>query len=241
MKPNFYLFLLAACFTSASCISTRPVSANTSLNQGTLLGVNPNTIETSLFNAKEQTISEQHIAKILDTTIKIKDSLRIAVFNYSNNSNRYQYYWSDETYLKNQQDYVEALTGHIDGSKNVKQVLLMPSIMANANSSIINLRETAVRLQADFLLVYSIKSDIYLRYKTFSPNETKAFATIEVFLMDTKTGIIPFTTIITRETTRQKSSKEFSDGELREKTKSEAVLMAMDEIGNQIFNFLRTQ
>lgn len=203
----------------------------------------PDVIEQSLFSSKDRTISEEDIQRLLNGRIKIGDSVRIAIFNYSSHSHRSTYtnyysYRTDEEYLKTQQSYIETLRNKLTESKKTQKIILMPSIMADKQSSITNLRETAVRLQADLLLVYNVKSDIYYKYKTFKADEAKAFATIECFLMDTRTGIIPFTTVMTRESFQKKTSEEISIDELRKNTEKDAVIKALNAIGLEIYEYL---
>ena len=203
----------------------------------------PDLIEQSLFTSSDQTISEDDIQRLLNGTIKVTDSVRLAIFNYtdhsrSNTYSNYYYRPGDEEFLKTQQDYIETLNNAINASNKIQKTILMPSLMANKQSSITNLRETAVRLQADLLLVYCIKSDIYYKYKTFKADEAKAFATIECFLMDIRTGVIPFTTITTKESYLKKSSEEFSIDELRRKSEKTAVLEALESIGLEIKQYL---
>jgi len=195
-------------------------------------------IKKSLFNSHDRTISEENIQKLLDGKIIIKDSLRIALFNYSNYSRgSYYYSWNNEEYLKTQQDYIDTLTFEISNARKVNKMILMPSIMANEKSSITNLRETAVRLQADFLMVYTIKSDTYSKYKAFGADQTKAFATVETFVMDTRTGIIPFTTIVTKDSFLKKSSKEINIEELRKNAEKQAITRALTQVGSKLKDF----
>lgn len=196
-------------------------------------------IQQSLFNSPESTISEEDIGRLLEGEILIGNSVRIAVFNYSQFSQgNYYQMWNDEEFLKTQQDYVSAITSEIKIAEKIDRIILMPSIMANDKSSITNLRETAIRLQADLLLVYAIKSDTYYKYKAFTADEVKAFATIETFLMDTRTGLIPFTTIATKEAFLKKSKSETTTEELQKRTEKEAVIKALTEIGNELTRFL---
>lgn len=196
-------------------------------------------IQQSLFNSPESTISEEDIGRLLDGEIVIGDSVRIALFNYSQFSlGNYYHIWNDEDFLKTKQDFISILTSEIKVASNVDRIILMPSIMANDKSSMTNLRETAIRLQADLLLVYAIKSDIYYKYKTFSADEVKAFATVETFLMDTRTGVIPFTTIATKEAFLKKSQREATTEELQKKAEKDAVIKAISEIGNELARFL---
>ncbi|WP_047547964.1 hypothetical protein [Psychroserpens sp. Hel_I_66] len=236
MKYLYIFLVIALLFTSCNTVKTLPNSSY----QSEKFNSQP-TITKSLFDASSQTISEENIPLLLNGKIELGNSLKVAVFNYSKESNYRGYYrWNDEEFLKNQQSYVDALTSKIKSANNVDKTILMPSIMADANSSIVSLRDISIRLQANLLLVYNIRSDTYYKYRTFSANETKAFATVEVFLMDTKTGIIPFTTIATQESFGKKTSKELSDLELREQTKSEAVLKALDMVGDDLLEFLNS-
>ena len=223
----------------ASCTSTQKMPSSDQRISDT----NPDLIEQSLFSSKDKTISEKDIQRLLDGEINVPDSVRIAIFNYSSHSKRnsnyrYYHYRSDEEFLKTQQAYVETLRNKLADSRKTQQIILMPSIMADKQSSITNLRETAVRLQSDLLLVYAIKSDIYYKYKTFKADESKAFATVECFLMDTRTGVIPFTAVITRESFLKKTSEEMSTDELRKNTEKEAVIKALEAIGQEIYKYL---
>ncbi|MFD2915508.1 hypothetical protein [Psychroserpens luteus] len=236
MKYPFYFILVFLVFSSCNAVKTLPNSSYESEKYRS-----QETITKSLFNSSGQTISEENIPLILNGNIELGDSLKVAVFNYTKDSNHNTYYgYRDEEFLKNQQSYVDALKSKIQSSQKVNKTILMPSIMADKNSSIVSLRDISIRLQANLLLVYNIRSDTYYKYKTFSANETKAFATVEIFLMDTKTGIIPFTTISTQESFGQKTSKELTDSELREQTKSKAVLKALEVVGSELLEFLNT-
>ena len=81
--------------------------------------------------------------------------------------------------------------------------------MVGGNASITQLREAAVRLQADMLLIFSLKSDIYSKYRAFAKDEAKAFATNETLLMDIRTGVIPFSNVVTRDTLIKKGTEDF--------------------------------
>ena len=238
MKQNQIIIISIMMVLLASCagVNNMPSSYPSQIISS------PELIEKSLFSSNEKTISEKDIQRLLDGIIRIGDSVRVATFNYSNHSQRSTYtnyyYGTDEEYLKTQQSYIETLRDKLTESKKIQKIILMPSIMADKQSSITNLRETAIRLQADLLLVYSVKSDIYYKYKTFKADEAKAFATVECFLMDTKTGVIPFTTITTRESFQRKTEETILTDELRKNTEKDAVTRALEVIGLEICKYL---
>ena len=64
------------------------------------------------------------------------------------------------------------------------------------NSAVIG---AEVKLLPDIVVVYNTRSDIYYRYRVFSKSGIKAFVTTQVIIQDVRTGLIPFTTLVTRE------------------------------------------
>jgi len=108
------------------------------------------------------------------------------------------------------------------------------------NLSFTNIREAAIRTQSDIVVVYSISSDIYSKYKMFSKTDIKAFATTQLIIMDVKTGLIPFTTIVTKDVQSKKQENELNDSEAVNRTKNEAVLSTINEIGEQMNDFLKS-
>jgi hypothetical protein len=200
----------------------------------------PELITQSLFDAKDRTISELDIPRLLNGHINIRDTVRVALFKFSTTSiNRYYTnWWTDEEYLKTQQSFVDTLTLQIGSSAKVKKVFPVPTLMTSHYPNINQLRETAVRLQADILIVYAISSDIYYKYRMFQKNQAKAFATCETILMDTRTGLIPHSSVITREKLVVKEREELNDTETRKKAEREAILLALLDSGKAVSGFL---
>lgn len=74
----------------------------------------------------------------------------------------------------------------------------------------------------------------------FSKTDIKAFATTQLIIMDVKTGLIPFTTIVTKDVQSKKQENELNDSEAVNRTKNEAVLSTINEIGEQMNDFLKS-
>jgi len=131
-------------------------------------------------------------------------------------------------------------TQNLKNSGKVKSVKLIPDLLISNNLSFTNIREAAIRTQSDIVVVYSISSDIYSKYKMFSKTDIKAFATTQLIIMDVKTGLIPFTTIVTKDVQSKKKENELNDSEAINRTKNEAVLSTINEIGEQMNDFLKS-
>lgn len=201
------------------------------------------TITQSLFDTKERTISEEDIQRILNGKIELQDTVRLAIYKYYGNvSRRYSYndfLWEDEETLKTDQMMIDTLIAGIRQAARVQHVLLLPYMIIGSKPNIQQLRESAVRLQADMLLVYSLNSDLFQRYRSLKKDEAKAFATCEALLMDVRTGIIPHAGVVTREAYGQKDPSDLSLDEMRRRVQNQAVVKAMGETGQAVAGYLR--
>jgi hypothetical protein len=237
MRTLSIIVVLMCAVVLMNCGSARAPHVSSASQSG-----RPDVITKSLFESKDASISEENIQRLLSGKIDIPDTIRVALFKYSSSSiNRYYTsWWTDEEYLKTQQSFVDTLVQGIGLSSRVKKVIPVPTLMAGNSPSITQLRETAVRLQADILIVYSLASDIYYKYRMFQKNEAKAFATCETIVMDIRTGMIPHSAIVTREKLVIKEQQDLNDEETRKKAEREAVLLTLVETGKGISAYLNS-
>ncbi|QEC45255.1 hypothetical protein [Pseudobacter ginsenosidimutans] len=197
-------------------------------------------ITQSLFNDKSASISEENIQRLLDGNYKLPQQLRVAIVRLDNNTSASRrYFWNDEDYLKTQQSYLDSFTAKLRQSPRVQKVSVIPEIVVSKSPSFTQLREAAVRLQSDLVVVYSIASDIYSRYKPFSNPDLKAFATTQLILLDVRTGMVPFSTIVTKDQLSKKTKSELDNAQAAARVQHEAVLLTIDESSRQMLDFLK--
>lgn len=232
MKPLIFLGLSLALL--AACNTTKPVADGP--------GWNPITSDTlitrSLFSDGAATISEENIQKILDGAYKLPNQLRVAMVRLEPVAPSKRYYWSDEQYLKTQQAYLDLFAEKFRQSPRVTKFSIIPDLLISKTPSFTNIREAAVRMQADVVVVYAITGDIYSKYKLFAKPDIKAFATTQLVLLDVRTGLIPFSTIVTKDYLSQKKKEELDYAEASSRIQNEAVLLTITEISQQITAFL---
>jgi len=234
IKHGIYSILLALLWVSCSYKSHKSGSPVNEWDYYT----NDSIISQSLFNDRQATISEENIQKILNGSYKLPEKVRIAVIKLDGNEDR-RYYWNDENYLKNQQAYIDLFTEKLKQSPRVTSVNLIPDILMSKKPSFTGIREAAVRMQADVVLVYSITSDIYTKYRAFSKTDVKAFATTQIVILDVRTGLIPFSSISTKESVSQKKTGELETSEVINRVKKEAVTFTIQEITQKLSDFLK--
>ncbi len=232
MKP--LVLVLFGSFILTACTTPRPINGTADLYQ---VNTDP-PITRSLFEDKNSTISEENIQKILDGSYSLPEKLRVAFVKLESSESRRSYYRSDEQYLKSQQQYLELFSGKFGNSSRVTRIAALPEILISTNPTFTQLRETAVRTQSDIVVVYSINSDIYSQYKLFSKATIKAFATTQLIIMDVRTGLIPFTTIVTRDFEDKRNEEDLNDTEAVQRIKNQAILATIEEIGEQVEVFL---
>jgi hypothetical protein len=170
-------------------------------------------ITQSLFNDKNSTISEENIQKILNGNYQLPEKLRVAIVKLESKQYQRAYYWTNEAYLKTQQSYLDLFSKKFENSQRVTSVSVIPDLLISNSPTFANIRESAVRTQADLVAIYSITSEIYSKYKLFSSTDIKAFATIQFIILDVRTGLIPFSTIVTKDYQSKKQKEDFDDSE----------------------------
>lgn len=237
MKYFFYSILLIA-FTSCSGTRQMGQPSPSYSAQGYYTPDPP--ITQSLFDDKSSTISEENIKKILDGSYSLPENLRVSLVKLESTPNR-RIYWNDEEYLKSQQEYLDLFTSKFKQSDRVQSVLKIPDLLISESPTFTNIREAAVRTQSDIVVIYSIDNDLYSKYKLFSKADIKAFATTQLIILDVRTGLIPFSTIVTREYQSKRQENELNDNEAANRIKNEAVLLTITEIGERINAFLQNQ
>lgn len=223
-------------FFCFSCDTSRPAFSDYAMGYRSKGGP---VLTESLFDYKEKTISELDIPRILDGQIVIPDSIRLAVFQYGGTQSRYgAWSWYDEENLRTQQLLMDTFQHALRQTQRVEDVLFLPSIVTGSRPNIFQLRESAVRLQADVLLVFTLHSDLFRKVRAFKKDEARAFATCEVVLMDVRTGIIPHTNMLTRSAQSVKERADFSQEEHQRRALSQASVETLLEAGLQASRFL---
>ena len=201
------------------------------------------TLTTSLFKSDQEVLGEDALARIMNSKIDLPDMAKVAVMRFApdregDRGHYGYYYWRNEAYLKTQQEYIDALEEALIESGKVVEVVIMPSLLTPKDAAISLLREAAVRLQADLLLVFTIASDTYYRDRWLESDEVKAFSTCEAVLLDVRTGTIPFTAIATKEKLDRKQKSDLEAGEAIRRAERLAVLDSLHEIGSSLSAFL---
>lgn len=163
-----------------------------------------------LFKGDETVIGDDEIRRILDYRYTFPKLSRIAILPLGQRA--WWSSWSAEFSVMNAEQEQKFLAA-LRGSKRIFDASYLPSVIIPGKRTIPYLREAAARYQADLLLMYRTDCKTFEKYRMFSPDETKAYCTVETIVLDTRTGIIPFTSVNTEtfEAKLTKSDQNFSE------------------------------
>lgn len=237
-----YLILFFASVLLWSCGRTYSKVGSPAFDNAYQEKYEPELITQSLFSDKESTISEADIQRLLNGKIQLPDTVRIAVLNMNSTYSNYnRYAWNNEEEMQTKRNQFELLKNKLESTGRTKKVFLLPKLMTKSNPTLTQLRESAVRMQADLLLIFYIKSDLYYKYKMFKKNEVKAFATCESLLMDIRTGVIPFSDVLTHDVLKKKEDEDFNNDELRRRAIQEASQLTLESLGNDLIDFFKNE
>jgi hypothetical protein len=188
----------------------------------------------SLFSSDSAILTDEDVKKILAFKFKLHDLNRIAILPIGQ---IYWHGWSDE--LDKAGEAVQnTLIAKLRKAPSVFDASYLPTLLVPEKKTIGHLREAAARYQSDLLLIYKASFRTYEKYKLFSPDKSKAYCNLEAVLLDTRTGIVPFTILVTRTFTAEKTNSDMSFYETIRKAQLSALESALTEVGDEVVNFL---
>ncbi len=244
MKFQLIVFALAAiifsgCNTPSYQAAMTPASGPMSLYDEAA----PTPATTSLFPSDQAVLSDEAVAKILSSKLLLPEKVKVALMKFPDDawgSREYgRFYWRDEQYLKLQQAQIDTLSDALTKSGLASDVTPLPTLMTPKQPSIPTLREAALRMQSDLLLVFRIGSDTYTEYRTFSKDQVKAYSTCELVLLDIRTGLVPFTRVISREQLEQKQSSDLDLSETMRRAEEKSAVSALNAAAGDLVAFLK--
>ena len=202
-------------------------------------------ISTSLFPSDQAVLSDEAITRILASRLELPAKAKLALMKFPEGEgagSRYygRYYWRDEDFLKLQQAQVETLSKTLMTSEQIVEVAPLPSLMTPRQVSIPVLREAAVRMQADLLLVFRVGSDTYSQSRTFAKDKVKAYSTCELVLLDVRTGLVPFARVVSREQMEMKPASDLDVAETMRRAEQTSANEALKAASTDLVEFIKS-
>jgi hypothetical protein len=123
-------------------------------------------------------------------------------------------------------------------SKKVAEVKFLPSLLIPDKITIPLVREAATRLQAHAIVIYKTQSNIFDEWRLFQNVKIRSYATCEYVLLDTKTGIILSSDLVTKKVDTEKLQSDLDNNEAFLRAETEAIEQALVEAAKDVSAFL---
>jgi len=188
----------------------------------------------SLFSGDAETLSDDAIQKILAHKYEPPTLSRIALMPFGR---QVWSSWSEEFALASERIQSDVLDT-LRASPRIYDASYLPSILVPQTRTVPRLREAAARYQADLLLVYRSYCQSFERYRFFAADRSRAYCGVEAVLLDTRTGLVPFTTVATRTYDVVENATDTNFRETRLRAQLDATATAMGDVSAEIVQFL---
>jgi hypothetical protein len=236
MNKYFILLLSTLVLIATGCankLSTVTQSRPDSYYNGLAMEVGSSDSD-SLFASDNAILADEDVKKILAFRFTPQTLNRISILPIGQ---MYWHGWSDD--LDKAGEAVQnALIEKLKKAPSVYDASYLPTLLIPEKKSIGHLREAAARYQADLLLIYKASFKTYEKYKFFSPDKSKAYCNLEAVLLDTRTGIVPFTILVNRTFTAEEQKTDMNFHETIRKAQLQALESALSEVGDEVAHFL---
>lgn len=189
----------------------------------------------SLFASDAAEVDVEAIGKLLDTKVVIPTPARMMVIRLD--QPRHPQWESGKLALKDH-GVQAAFIGELRKCKRLMDVAYLPPLLSPDTRTIPHFRQAAARCQADLILVYRAQSRIRTRDRILARDQAKALCTVEALLVDTRTGIVLFTSMSVQEHIAKKSDDDFDFSETSDRAQTEAVGQSLAEIGSDLAAFM---
>ncbi|KZN61887.1 hypothetical protein N473_20310 [Pseudoalteromonas luteoviolacea CPMOR-1] len=100
------------------------------------------------------------------------------------------------------------------------------------------LREAAARYQADLILVYKSSCNNFKQWNVFEKDRTRASCITEAVLIDTRTGVVPFTITSTKRYTANRNASDLSFYETIKHAEVKAINDGLSDIATKLKAFI---
>jgi hypothetical protein len=229
MKNSFCAAVIAVILVGCGAYSTRPdMMASPEYR-------NRQELQESLFKEDAKVLSGEDIEKILNSRVAMPARARLAILRFGMRKD--WSYWSEE-FARMDETIGRNFIGRLKGSPRLYDVAILPSMLVPKEMTVPYLREAAARFQANLLLVYRTASQTYSKQNVFTKDETRAYCTVEALLLDVRTGIVVFSSVVNENYSAKKESQDMSLYETTQKAEQAAVGKALEKIADELVGFL---
>ncbi|WP_413560804.1 hypothetical protein [Bdellovibrio sp. HCB209] len=188
------------------------------------------TLSLSLTTGSEP-LTEAAIHKLLSSKVSLPKKIQLAIVRITDSKDALAFQTIDK-------EIGEKFYDKSNWGPRVRSVVPVPQVVVATPVTLSGLRQTSALLQADALLIIKPVSYSDWKFKWFAEDKAKAITSLEVLLLDTRTGVIPYTAIVTETAEIEDSKEDYSKSELTARAQKASENKALMQIGPGVKQFI---
>lgn len=199
-----------------------------------------------LMKAENPLLAEEAIQKLLSSRVQFPEKAKLAVHALPHQGTQLDRLWHAEEsetrgigFLQARKAMLTAIEEPVRATGRFVEVSHTPSMLVPRELSLTRLREAAALLQAEALLVYATRSELVTKYHPFTKDEVHALASVELFVMDVRTGAIPYAETFEAEHLERQSVSDLKISDTQRRAEREGTLKAVRQAGKALGEFFK--
>lgn len=182
-------------------------------------------------------VADSTIQRLLMQRVRFPARVTVGVLHLPGPRARMPWFLSGEP-NEMTQSLVDSAAAALSQSARVERVAIVPAMVLADQRTVAALREGAARVQADLLMVYRPTCRLYERAPFIGSTQYRAVCTTEVALLDTRSGVIPFSTVVSQESVTQHQHEDFDNGATWARVQLRAITRGVVLASSNVVNFL---
>ncbi|MGB3621652.1 hypothetical protein FT643_04550 [Ketobacter sp. MCCC 1A13808] len=197
----------------------------------------------ALFAPDRPHMSNEDASKLLFSKIRLVTRTNTAFLQLPNDRLGERYFGDrferSEEYVDFQQKLKQTMRDSVLASDRVNRAVPLPDFFAADQLSLAQMREAALRLQVHLLVIFSVNSNVFTVGNAAGDN-VKAYANCEIALLDTQSGLLPFTNSIMAKVQTAKLKSDVSDSGTSKRAEEDASVQCLQTLGKSAAAYLNS-
>jgi hypothetical protein len=183
-------------------------------------------------------LADTALARLLHTRLALPRQVSVAVLHLPAAGIDYGWWRYPSLTAQLTAALADSVSAAIARTPRVARAAVLPTFIIGTQRAFTALQEAAARFQADVLLLYRPTCRVYEDAPVFGRITYQSTCTLEAVLLDTRTGLIPWAAVATRDdvTRRQRRDRDTDATVMR--AQFAATLAALGEIAGRVGVFL---
>lgn len=236
-----FLLLLAGCAAgpppTPQVDAERPWIAERSAMTSTLWAPGPTSLATDLGLMSDSEDVDATVGKLLSAKVTLPDRIRVGFLELRSTEGPWS--WLDRNEGMNQ-ELADSVAQALTRVPRIERGEVLPHLVVGDRPTIARLREGSARLQTDLLLVYRPSCQIYTRVSFFGAADYRAVCTLEMAVLDVRSGVLPLSSVVTRAVVAEKRRGDYSDADRIQRAELTAVTDALEQDVGALGAYLST-